>query len=62
MRKSSNIVYKIEAMYFLHFGNKNSDLVTCKDCVDYKLGICPGGADDVLSCMYDKAGNSGLLY
>lgn len=56
MLKGSDMVYRIEAMYFLHFGNKNPDLVVCKDCVDYKLGLCCGGADSVLDCMYDKAG------
>jgi hypothetical protein len=46
---------KIVILYFMHFGNKNPDLATCKDCDDYELGFCCGGAYDVMDCMYEKA-------
>ena len=44
-------------LYFIHFGNKSPDLATCKDCLNYRQGLCSGegGADDVFECMYDKA-------
>jgi len=44
----------ISVLYFIHFGDKDPELVTCKDCNDFYLG-CTGGADDVLNCMYNKA-------
>lgn len=50
-----NLAAKITLLYLMHFGNKNPDFVTCKDCVDYELGVCPGGADDVMDCMCDTA-------
>ena len=46
---------KMVILYFIHFGNKNPDFVTCKDCLDYRQGLCSGGSYDVLECMYDKA-------
>jgi hypothetical protein len=55
MEKVVDIANKITVLYVIHFGNKHTDLATCKDCVDYDLGLCSGGADNVLECMYDKA-------
>lgn len=51
-----DLAVKIFLLYRVHFGNdKDPDLVTCLDCVDYELGSCSGGADDVMECMADKA-------
>ena len=55
MRKINDIASRVVVLYFMHFGNKDPDLVTCRDCCDYCLGFCYGGADDVLGCMLDKA-------
>ena len=49
------IVDKAIVLYFIHFGRRDPDLVTCLDCLDYCLGLCPGGADDVLDCMLKTA-------
>ena len=49
-----DIVSKITILYLIHFGKKEPDLATCKDCADYHLGFCSGGADNVMDCMYDK--------
>jgi len=45
---------KMAMLYIIHFGNKNPEFVTCKDCLDFRQGFCSGGADDVFECMYDK--------
>ena len=58
MAKFDDVVRKVIVLYFIHFGNKDPDLVTCRDCCDYCLGFCFGGADDVLGCMLDKAERS----
>ena len=55
MGKGVDIADKVVVLYFIHFGRKDPDLATCKDCVDYELGFCSGGADDVLECMYETA-------
>lgn len=55
MGKGVDVVDKVFILYVIHFGRKDPDLVTCLDCLDYKLGLCPGGADDVLECMYETA-------
>lgn len=54
MGKDFDIADKIAVLYVVHFGNKQPGLVTCKDCVDFKLGFCSGGGN-VFDCMYDKA-------
>lgn len=46
---------KIFVLYLIHFGRNDPDLVTCLDCLDYRSGLCPGGAYDVLQCMYEMA-------
>lgn len=52
-----DLAWKIFLLYRVHFGyGKDPDLVTCLDCVDYELGVCDGGADDVWDCMARKAG------
>ena len=55
MLKGVDISDKIAILYLIHFGRKDPDLATCKDCVDYELGFCCGGAEDVMECMYEKA-------
>ena len=55
MLKGVDISDKIVILYLIHFGRKDPDLATCKDCVDYELGFCCGGAEDVMECMYEKA-------
>lgn len=51
-----DLAWKIFLLYRVHFGEgKDPDLVTCKDCVDNELGLCDGGADDVIVCMAEKA-------
>lgn len=57
MVKVNDLVEKMVVLYFIHFGNKDPDLVTCKDCCDYKLGLC-FGCDDIVGCMHDKAVNT----
>lgn len=52
---NDNKVEKVTVLYWVHFGNKQPEKVTCKDCSDFKLGHCSGGASDVFECMYDKA-------
>jgi len=57
--KVNDLVDKMVFIYFAHFGDKDIDLVTCRDCCDYKLGLCFGcKVDDIVGCMYDKAVNS----
>lgn len=49
---------KVADLYFSHFGHKHPDFATCKDCIDYQLGFCVGGADsitNILECMFYKA-------
>ncbi len=53
--KVVDIADKIVILYHIHFGRKYPDLVTCLDCLDYRLGLCPGGVEDVMECMYEKA-------
>lgn len=55
--KVNDLVDKMAVLYFIHFGNKDLDLVTCRDCCDYKIGFC-FGCDDIVGCMYDKAVNT----
>lgn len=57
MGKVVDIADKITLLYLVHFGSKHPDFATCKDCLDYQLGLCSGGYDNVLDCMYDKAEN-----
>lgn len=64
MRRVDNVVYKAAYLYFMHFGNKRPELVTCRDCCDYRLGLCLGfcsGSDGILDCMLDKAESSELF-
>lgn len=60
MEKVVDIFSKITILYLIHFGKKNPDLVTCRDCSDYNLGLCFGGYD-VFECMYDKAERSEIV-
>lgn len=55
------IVDKAIVLYFIHFGRRDPDLVTCSDCLDYRSGLCPGGADDVLLCMLETARHSEFI-
>lgn len=56
MKKVTDLVDKMVLIYFAHFGNKDIDSVTCRDCLGYKLGLCFGcEVDDIAGCMYDKA-------
>lgn len=55
MKKVNDVGSRLVVIYLMHFGNKNPDLVSCKDCVDYEMRLCDGGAEDVLECMYDIA-------
>jgi len=55
--KVFDIADKITILYLIHFGNKHPELANCKDCVDYELGLCADGVDNVLECMADKAGS-----
>lgn len=51
-----DVDYKVCVLYMMHFGGKDPKMVTCGDCVDYKLDLCEGGRDDeVWECMYEKA-------
>jgi len=48
---------EVAYIYFMHFGYRNPDLATCKDCIDYQFGLCAGGADGIsgiLECMFYK--------
>lgn len=54
MEKVVDIANKMTFLYVIHFGDKHPDLATCKDCVDYDLGLCSGGAENVFDCMYEK--------
>ena len=56
--KVVDIFSKITILYLIHFGKKKPDLATCKDCVDFHLGLCFGGSYNVLDCMADKADKS----
>lgn len=42
-------------MYRIHFNKLDPDFATCKDCLDYKIGLCQGGCVDVIDCMLDKS-------
>ena len=58
--KGFDVSDKVAFLYFIHFKDKDPDLVTCNDCIDYKLGFCSGGfksIKSILDCMYDKAKN-----
>jgi len=54
-KESDKMFDKMSILYSIHFGNKSPELATCKDCLDYRQGLCSGGAGDVLNCMYYKA-------
>lgn len=62
MGKGFDIHDKVAFMYFVHFEDKDPCLATCKDCIDYELGLCTGGAKCVMDCMYDKVKNSDFYY
>lgn len=59
--RDRDIVEKMAVLYLIHFGNKDPEKVTCKDCEDFKMGLCRGGCYDIVECMYDKAVNGELL-
>lgn len=50
-----DVADKAAVLYVCHFGYKQPELVTCKDCLDFKLELCSGGASNAVYCMYDKA-------
>ena len=52
---NDDMANKVAILYIVHFGNKEPEKVTCKDCSDFNLGFCSGGASNTLVCMYDKA-------
>jgi len=55
MGKGVDMADKVAVLYFIHFGSKDPDLVTCLDCLDYRLRLCPGGAESVFDCMFEQA-------
>lgn len=57
VRIEANMLNKIASLYAVHFGNKDPERVTCKDCLDFKIGLCAGGGGfrNIFACMYDKA-------
>lgn len=57
MGKGVDLADIITVLYLIHFGKRDPDLVTCLDCLDYRLNLCFGGAESVLYCMYEQAQN-----
>jgi len=43
-------------VWYIHF-DKRPDKATCKDCVDYKSGVCKGGRNP-LECMREASSTS----
>jgi hypothetical protein len=53
-KKEGETDFKISILWLMHFGGLPPELVTCKDCADYKAGACKGGKKPV-ECMIEKS-------
>jgi len=41
-------------IWMVHFGKKRPDKCGCRNCADYKAGMCTGGRDP-FKCMAEKS-------